>query len=75
MSSPNTPGLRELQDASWLKPLLAALVDENKARVTGGKPHRPLLLKIAPDLTFPQIDAALGVIAELGLDSLGGRLV
>ena len=70
VSSPNTPGLRELQDASWLKPLLAALVDENKARVTGGKPHRPLLLKIAPDLTFPQIDAALGVIAELGLDGI-----
>lgn len=70
VSSPNTPGLRELQDASWLKPLLAALVDENKARVAAGKPHRPLLLKIAPDLTFPQIDAALGVIAELGLDGI-----
>ena len=70
VSSPNTPGLRELQDASWLKPLLAALVNENKARVAGGKPRRPLLLKIAPDLSFPQIDAALGVIAELGLDGI-----
>jgi len=59
VSSPNTPGLRELQDASWLKPLLAALVEENKVRVGAGKPRRPLLLKIAPDLTFPQIDAAL----------------
>ncbi|MES1167987.1 MAG: dihydroorotate dehydrogenase (quinone), partial [Oleiharenicola lentus] len=70
VSSPNTPGLRELQDAAWLKPLLAALVNENKARVAGGKPRRPLLLKIAPDLSFPQIDAALGVIAELGLDGI-----
>ena len=70
VSSPNTPGLRELQDAAWLKPLLAALVDENKARVAAGKPHRPLLLKIAPDLSFPQIDAALGVISELGLDGI-----
>ena len=70
VSSPNTPGLRELQDAAWLKPLLAALVDENKARVVAGKPRRPLLLKIAPDLTFPQIDAALQVIAELGLDGI-----
>jgi len=70
VSSPNTPGLRELQDASWLKPLLAALVDENKGRVAAGKPRRPLLLKIAPDLSFPQIDAALGVIAELGLDGI-----
>jgi len=70
VSSPNTPGLRELQDAAWLKPLLAALVAENKARVAAGRPRRPLLLKIAPDLSFPQIDAALGVIAELGLDGI-----
>lgn len=70
VSSPNTPGLRELQDASWLTPLLAALVRENQARVAAGKPRRPLLLKIAPDLSFPQIDAALGVIADLGLDGI-----
>ncbi len=70
VSSPNTPGLRELQDAAWLKPLLAALVDENKARVTAGRPRRPILLKIAPDLTYPQIDAALGVIDELKLDGI-----
>ncbi len=70
VSSPNTPGLRELQDAAWLKPLLAALVDENRARVAAGKPRRPLLLKIAPDLSFPQIDAALGVIADLKLDGI-----
>jgi dihydroorotate dehydrogenase len=70
VSSPNTPGLRELQDAAWLKPLLAALVGENRARESAGKPRRPLLLKIAPDLTFPQIDAALGVIDELKLDGI-----
>ncbi|MFZ5495271.1 MAG: quinone-dependent dihydroorotate dehydrogenase [Verrucomicrobiota bacterium] len=70
VSSPNTPGLRELQAAAWLKPLLAALVDENKARRAAGKPSRPVLLKIAPDLSWPQIDAALGVIADLGLDGI-----
>ena len=70
VSSPNTPGLRELQEAAWLKPLLAALVEENRARVAAGKPRRPLLLKIAPDLTFPQIDAALGVIDGLHLDGI-----
>ena len=70
VSSPNTPGLRELQDAAWLQPLLAALVKANQARVAAGKPRRPLLLKIAPDLSFPQIDAALGVIADLGLDGI-----
>jgi len=70
VSSPNTPGLRELQDASWLKPLLVALVDENRVRIAGGKPRRPLLLKIAPDLNFAQIEAALGVIDELKLDGI-----
>lgn len=70
VSSPNTPGLRDLQDASWLKPLLVALVDENKARITAGKARRPLLLKIAPDLNYSQIDAALGVIDDLKLDGI-----
>jgi dihydroorotate dehydrogenase len=70
VSSPNTPGLRELQDAAWLQPLLAALVAENQTRAAAGKVRRPLLLKIAPDLTFPQIDSALQVIADLGLDGI-----
>ncbi|MBI2814799.1 MAG: quinone-dependent dihydroorotate dehydrogenase [Opitutae bacterium] len=70
VSSPNTPGLRELQDAAWLKPLLAALVAENGARVAAGQPRRPLLLKIAPDLSFPQIDEVLQVITDLRLDGL-----
>lgn len=70
VSSPNTPGLRELQDASWLQPLLAALVHENQARTVAGRPRRPLLLKIAPDLSFPQVDAALQVIADLKLDGI-----
>lgn len=70
VSSPNTPGLRELQDAAWLKPLLAALVAANHDRAAAGKVRRPLLLKIAPDLSFPQIDAALGVIDELKLDGI-----
>ena len=70
VSSPNTPGLRELQDAAWLQPLLAALVAENQARTDAGRPRRPLLLKIAPDLDFPQIDSALAVIDELRLDGI-----
>ena len=70
VSSPNTPGLRELQDAAWLQPLLAALVGENAARTAAGKPRRPLLLKIAPDLDFPQIDSALEVIDGLKLDGI-----
>lgn len=70
VSSPNTPGLRELQDAAWLSPLLTALGAENGARVAAGKPRRPLLLKIAPDLSFPQIDEVLQVITDCKLDGL-----
>jgi len=70
VSSPNTPGLRELQDAAWLQPLLTALVEENRARVAAGQARRPLLLKIAPDLSWPQIDAVLAVITGLGLDGI-----
>lgn len=66
VSSPNTPGLRQLQDEARLRELLGAIAAANRAR-----PHRvPVLLKIAPDLTFPQIDAVLGAIAEFGLDGI-----
>lgn len=71
VSSPNTPGLRQLQDESHLRELLGVVTTANRDRASGaGKKRVPLLLKIAPDLTFPQIDAVLGVIAEFGLDGL-----
>ncbi len=70
VSSPNTPDLRRLQEEPWLRELLPALVQANRARVAAGRPRRPLLLKIAPDLSFRQIDAALAVILEFGLDGL-----
>ena len=66
VSSPNTPGLRQLQDESRLRELLAAVTAANCARSR----RVPLLLKIAPDLTWPQIDAVLGVVAEFALDGL-----
>jgi dihydroorotate dehydrogenase len=71
VSSPNTPNLRQLQDESKLRELLGAITAANRARVaTGGKRHVPVLLKIAPDLTWPQIDAVLAVIQEFGLDGI-----
>jgi dihydroorotate dehydrogenase len=66
VSSPNTPNLRQLQDESRLRELLAAVSAANRARAR----RVPLLLKIAPDLTWPQIDAVLGVVAEFSLDGL-----
>lgn len=71
VSSPNTPGLRELQDKPRLRELLGAVTAANRDRAAAtGRCRVPVLLKIAPDLTFPQIDAVLGVIAEFGLDGI-----
>ncbi|HWA10302.1 MAG TPA: quinone-dependent dihydroorotate dehydrogenase [Opitutaceae bacterium] len=71
VSSPNTPGLRQLQDEGRLRELLGAVTSANRDRAAAPGGRRvPLLLKIAPDLTFPQIDSVLGVIAEFGLDGV-----
>jgi dihydroorotate dehydrogenase len=71
VSSPNTPNLRQLQDESRLRELLAAVTGANRARAgRAGATPLPILLKIAPDLTWPQIDAVLAVIAEYRLDGI-----
>ncbi len=67
VSSPNTPGLRELQHESRLRELLGAVADANRQR---GEDRRPLLLKIAPDLSYRQIDSVLAVIGEFGFDGI-----
>jgi dihydroorotate dehydrogenase len=59
VSSPNTPGLRGLQELDQLRPLLTA-VHEAAGRV-------PVLVKIAPDLTDEQIDAIAGLAVDVGL--------
>ncbi|HXC01706.1 MAG TPA: quinone-dependent dihydroorotate dehydrogenase [Opitutaceae bacterium] len=71
VSSPNTPDLRKLQDDDRLRELLAALSAANRDRAAQpGKTKKPLLLKIAPDLSFRQIDDVLGAIAEFGFDGI-----
>jgi dihydroorotate dehydrogenase len=54
VSSPNTPGLRELQDKSALDEILAALQQQNSL-------SKPILVKIAPDLSFEAVDEILGL--------------
>jgi dihydroorotate dehydrogenase len=70
VSSPNTPDLRKLQEEHWLRELLPVLTGANRARGAAGRPRRPLLLKIAPDLDFRQIDGVLAAVAEFGLDGI-----
>lgn len=71
VSSPNTPDLRKLQDEDRLRELLAAVTGANRAAAArpGGR-RVPILLKIAPDLSWAQIDAVLATVAEFGLDGL-----
>jgi dihydroorotate dehydrogenase len=66
VSSPNTPGLRELQEKDSLRKILSQLQNINY-----GKPaKKPLLLKIAPDLTQGQLDDIASLAFEVNLDGL-----
>ncbi|HUO37516.1 MAG TPA: quinone-dependent dihydroorotate dehydrogenase [Mycobacterium sp.] len=58
VSSPNTPGLRDLQAVGALRPILAAVVSQTST---------PVLVKIAPDLPDADIDAVADLAVELGL--------
>ena len=67
VSSPNTPGLRNLQAVDQLRPIIAAV--RAAARAAGGRPV-PLLVKIAPDLSDEDVDAIADLAVELGLDGV-----
>src|SRR5450432_4632765 len=66
VSSPNTPGLRELQEKESLRNILVRLQDLNKKY---GE-QKPLLLKIAPDLELSQLDDVIDLATEINLDGL-----
>ena len=66
VSSPNTPGLRELQEKSSLRKILSQLQNINQGRIN----TKPLLLKIAPDLTVGQLDDIIELAYEVKLSGL-----
>ncbi|AEE46333.1 quinone-dependent dihydroorotate dehydrogenase [Cellulomonas fimi] len=71
VSSPNTPGLRDLQAVESLRPILEATrVAADEATATAGRPAVPLLVKIAPDLSDADVDAVADLVAELGLEGV-----
>lgn len=63
VSSPNTPGLRELQEKGPLMFILRQLMDENAKQVQ----MKPILLKIAPDLSQEQLDDIVEIVQETGI--------
>jgi dihydroorotate dehydrogenase len=66
VSSPNTPGLRELQEKDALKKIFQELQNLNQQK---SKP-KPILLKIAPDLTTEQLNDICNLINEVKIDGL-----
>ena len=66
LSSPNTPGLRELQDKKPLSKILKVLLEErNKHEI-----QRPILLKIAPDLSDEQLNDVIEIVQELNIEGI-----
>lgn len=69
VSSPNTPGLRNLQQAGALDDLLAKVIEaRERIRVTAG--DTPILLKIAPDLSLTDLDDAVHIARSRGIDGM-----
>lgn len=66
VSSPNTPGLRALQEKDSLKQIFSVLQNSNQAK----HQPKPILLKIAPDLTQEQLDDIIALSFEVNLDGL-----
>ncbi|MCS6935162.1 MAG: quinone-dependent dihydroorotate dehydrogenase [Chitinophagales bacterium] len=66
VSSPNTPGLRELQDKDALRLILHALQEINHSKPS----PKPILLKISPDLTPEQVREVTGVVNQCGIQGI-----
>jgi dihydroorotate dehydrogenase len=72
VSSPNTPGLRELQEKDSLRKILSHLqtINQQESGTETNRKPKPILLKIAPDLTPQQIDDVIDLAMEIKLDGL-----
>ena len=71
VSSPNTPGLRELQHGDYLKEILDACMKKNQscAQQSGGQ-TKPILIKVAPDLSKPELELILDSAIACKIDGI-----
>jgi dihydroorotate dehydrogenase len=69
ISSPNTPGLRDLQNENAMDELLGR-VSEVRAELTGDKPSFPIFLKVAPDLGLGEIERIVEQSRSYGINAL-----
>lgn len=71
VSSPNTQGLRDLQQRDALRSLLQAVVDRNRSlAVAAARPPHPVLVKIAPDLDGEGMQDVIDTVLDVGLDGI-----
>ena len=70
ISSPNTAGLRELQEEQSLRRLVGTLREAQERLAAQHRRRVPVLVKVAPDLSDSDIDAAARVLADLGVDGV-----
>ena len=70
ISSPNTIGLRRLQGRRMLENLLGDIANERRIIAEDHFGYAPILVKLAPDLSDEELDDALGVILDTGMDGV-----
>jgi len=70
VSSPNTPNLRQLQDKAALNEILMALQAASRKWVDGGGRRKPVLVKVAPDLSFDALDEILELVGPRELQGI-----
>jgi dihydroorotate dehydrogenase len=70
VSSPNTPGLRDLQAPKALDALLARLMDARAERVKGGEPQTPIAVKLSPDIAEDDIAPIVACMVDREVDGV-----
>ena len=70
VSSPNTPGLRDLQAPAALDDLLKRVLAARSEMIAAGKPRRPIVVKLAPDLAEADLEPVVDVLAARDVDGI-----
>jgi dihydroorotate dehydrogenase len=70
ISSPNTPGLRDLQAPAALDDLLARVLEARAGLVAAGAPRRPIVVKLAPDIAAADLEPIVVVLTARGVDGI-----
>lgn len=70
ISSPNTPGLRDLQAPDALETLVSSVLSARARHIANGKPRRPVIVKLAPDIAEDDLEPVVNKLLELEVDGI-----